>query len=120
MHSGLGVEPAACFRRKGKGKHIWAWCFSHSQTPARNKSADVIGIILVQSYYAVNPLVGNWKVGGPDYPPVPTENGSVRTEGGLAAPFLSKESYLDGAGALSPAVGHSSEVGSQEEYPGLI
>lgn len=58
--------------------------------------------------------------GHPNCPPVPVRNSGVRIEGDLAAPSLSKESYLNGAGALSPSVGHSPGLGSQEEYPGMI
>lgn len=64
--------------------------------------------------------MGNGRVGGPNYPPVPTENGRVRTEGDLAAPSLSKESYLDGAGTLSPAVGHSPEMGSRVSWNDVV
>lgn len=76
--------------------------------------------MLLQSYYFLYSLVSNGRVGCPNFPPVPSKNGGVRTEGDLDAPSLSKESYLDGAGAMSPAVLHSPEVGNQEEYPGMM
>lgn len=51
-------------------------------------------------------------------PPYP-QRVMVWEQRGLIAP-LSKETYLDGAGALSPVVGHSPLVGRQEEYLGMI